>query len=326
MVIYVVGLGSMGKRRTRLLLEREDIEVIGIDSREDRRKEASELHGIKAFDSIEAAVAYKKADCAFVCTAPISHGKVITACLNQGLHVFTEINLIDDDYDKNMELARKKGVRLFLSSTLLYRAEINYIIHQVADSKSKLNYTYHIGQYLPDWHPWENFKDFFVGDKRTNGCREIMGIDMPWMVSCFGDIESVNVISGRDSSLKVDFPDVYMIQITHKNGIKGMFTVDVISRKATRHLEVFGEDLFLTWDGTPDSVYKYDYENKTNVNIDMGSYEHDDRYAAFVVENQYRIEIDDFLESVKNPNHVPKWSFEKDKRVIDIMNEIEGIK
>jgi len=46
MVIYVVGLGSMGKRRTRLLLEREGIEVIGIDSREDRREEASKLHGI----------------------------------------------------------------------------------------------------------------------------------------------------------------------------------------------------------------------------------------------------------------------------------------
>lgn len=324
MVIYVVGLGSMGKRRTRLLLEREGIEVIGIDSREDRREEASKLHGIRAFASIEEAKAYKKGDCAFVCTAPISHANVIETCLKNDLSIFTELNLVDDKYEENVALAKEKGLTLFLSSTFLYRAEINYITDRVRESEKAVNYVYHAGQYLPDWHPWENFKDFFVGNKRTNGCREFFAIEMPWIVSCFGEIESISVVKGNMSSLKVDFPDYYMVQICHKNGTKGMFTVDVVSRKPTRHLEVFSEDMFLTWDGTPTSLYTYDIEKKENVAVDMGAYEHDSRYAAFVVENQYRVEMDDFFETLSNPLHTPRWSFAQDKVVLDLIDRIEA--
>lgn len=324
MVIYVIGLGSMGKRRTRLLLERENIEVIGVDSREDRRVEASKLHGIKAFASIEEAKAYKKGDCAFVCTAPLSHAGVIESCLKNDLNVFTELNLVDDKYEENQLLAKERGLTLFLSSTFLYRSEIKYITEKVKENDGKVNYIYHAGQYLPDWHPWENFKDFFVGDKRTNGCREFLGIEMPWIVKCFGEIENVSVLNGNLSSLKVDFPDYYMIQIVHKNGAKGMFAVDVVSRKPTRHLEVFGDKLFLTWDGTPNSLFTYDIDKHENVCVDMGEYEHDSRYAAFVVENQYRVEMDDFFATLSDRSHSPLWSFAKDKEVLKIIDKIEG--
>lgn len=324
MVIYVIGLGSMGKRRTRLLLEKKDVEVIGIDSRTDRCEEASKLYGIKTFSDINDACEYKKADCAFACTAPLSHASVIEMCLQNDLHVFTEINLVTDGYDSNCELAKKKNKVLFLSSTFLYRPEIKCLCEKVSNSNSAINYTYHVGQYLPDWHPWENYKDFFIGNKRTNGCREIFGIEMPWLVTCFGEIESVYAVKSKNTSLNINFNDNYIVTIVHKNGTKGVFIVDVVSRKPARHLEVFGEDLSMRWEGTPDSLFEYDIEKKTENKVNVGEYEHDNRYAAFVVENQYREEIDDFLETVKNPSHTPKWSFEKDKKVLSVIDEIEG--
>ena len=55
------------------------------------------------------------------------------------------------------------------------------LIHILQEFSRPVNYIYHIGQYLPDWHPWENYKNFFVGDKRTGGVREIFGIDLPWL-------------------------------------------------------------------------------------------------------------------------------------------------
>ena len=53
-----------------------------------------------------------------------------------------------------------------MSSTLQYRKEIQFIKEEVKKVSGKVNYIYHVGQYLPDWHPWENYKDFFVGDAR----------------------------------------------------------------------------------------------------------------------------------------------------------------
>lgn len=66
-----------------------------------------------------------------------------------------------------MAKAKEKGVLLFLSSTMLYRRETQYIKQQVAAFGKPVHYIYHIGQYLPDWHPWENYKNFFVGNART---------------------------------------------------------------------------------------------------------------------------------------------------------------
>ena len=72
---------------------------------------------------------FKNNDCdaVFISTPPLTHSKIINDALNANLNVFTEINLVKDMYDENIELANKKDLTLFLSSTQLYRKEINYI-------------------------------------------------------------------------------------------------------------------------------------------------------------------------------------------------------
>ena len=105
-----------------------------------------------------------------------------------------------------MSLAKEVCKTLFLSSTFFYREEIRYIRSKISNDK-KWNYSYHIGQYLPDWHPWESYKDFFLGDKRTNGCREIMAIELPWLTGTFGEVDRVNVLSDKLTGLNIDYKD-----------------------------------------------------------------------------------------------------------------------
>ena len=173
MKLLIVGLGSMGKRRARLAKGIDaSIELCGVDLSEERRtgEEVRRL-GIDAYPDIPSAVAARHPDAALVCTAPITHSGIIGQLLDEGLPVFTELNLVSDGYAENMAKAKAKGLPLFLSSTMLYRGETQYIKQQVAQFKKPVNYIYHIGQYLPDWHPWENYKNFFVGDKRTSAVR-----------------------------------------------------------------------------------------------------------------------------------------------------------
>lgn len=53
----------------------------------------------------------------------------------------------------------------------------------------------------------------------------------------FGRIESVHTMSGRLTSLDIDFPDHYMISIRHEGGSKGMYCLDIVARKGLRRLE-----------------------------------------------------------------------------------------
>ena len=62
MKIIVIGLGSMGKRRIRLLSEHKDIQLFGIDSQESRCAEVKEKLGLKCYPSISEAVAAEHPD------------------------------------------------------------------------------------------------------------------------------------------------------------------------------------------------------------------------------------------------------------------------
>ena len=320
MKIVVIGLGSMGKRRIRLIQSMyPDYEIFGIDSMENRRNEVKKMFSISCYtdmSEIEETI-----DCAFICTSPLSHAAIISDCLKRGWHVFTELNLVDDRYQENIDLANEKKRILFLSSTFLYREEIKYIRSKI-DNEKHWNYIYHIGQYLPDWHPWESYKGFFIGDKRTNGCREIMAIELPWLVDTFGEISTTQAVSDRITQLNIDFNDNYMIQINHKTGNKGLLIVDVVSPIAVRKLEVYTENAYISWDGTPNSINEFDVKTKKLVNVKLTEEaEHEDGYSAFIVENAYKNEIREFFEVVLNHKE-PLYGFEQDKKILEIVDAI----
>lgn len=324
MNVLIVGLGSMGKRRARLIQGLQaGYRIVGVDNSIDRCKEAEGL-GITAYNSIPEALEQETIGAAFVCTAPLTHAIIIDQLLDQGLSVFTELNLVSDGYEDLCAKAEEKGLTLFMSSTMLYRAETEYITDAVQKFGKPVNYIYHIGQYLPDWHPWENYKDFFVGDARTGGVREILAIDLPWLLTAFGGVQDVTVMKNKISDLEIAYPDSYFITLQHSSGTIGMLATDVVSPKAVRNFEVFGEGLHLFWEGNPKSLYAYNTQTKNKDVIDTYTEcEQDPRYSDNVVENAYVDEIINFFE-VLDGKAEPKWSFTQDLEVIHLIEKIEG--
>lgn len=325
MKVLVIGLGSMGKRRIRLLKRFEEVtHIMGVDSREDRREEVRQNLGCDVCMSIEEALEIRPdIECAFICASPLSHSALISTALKNRLHVFTEMNLVADGYEENIRMAKETGRVLFLSSTFFFREEIQYI-RQHIDLSAKLNYVYHIGQYLPDWHPWESYKDFFVNDKRTNGCREIMAIELPWLIGTFGSVKALNVVSDNISGLPIPYRDNYMIQLEHENGHKGTLIVDIVSPKAVRNLEIYGENQYFVWNGSPTSLECFDPETKQVQKVVLREdAEHIEGYSTFVVENAYQNEIRGFLDVVCR-HTTPLYGFEEDLRILRLIDRIEA--
>ena len=323
MKIVVIGLGSMGKRRIRLTKQLGIAEAIyGVDSRSDRREETENTYGIQTFTSVDEALRVDPhIDGAFVCTSPLSHAAIIRDCLKNDLHVFTEINLVPDGYSENSALASERGKVLFLSSTFLYREEVRRIIDRVDRHEHDLRYIYHIGQYLPDWHPWENYNDFFVGNKRTNGCREILAIELPWILRSFGEVTDIQSTHSKNSDLSLNYDDNYFIKLTHKNGTTGVLCVDVVSPKAVRNLEVFGEKFYISWNGTPSGMTEFDGEKTVPVSFEK-PFEQLSNYQATIVENAYAEEIKAFFAAVEHGER-PLHNFERDAIVLDLIDRIE---
>lgn len=314
----------MGKRRIRLIKKFDsEIELIGVDLNEERCKNIKDMWGIKTYHNLEAALENEYADCAFISTSPLSHAVIIEECLKKHMHIFAELNLNVQNYDENIRRAGNVKKVLFLSSTFLFRDEIKYIKNEVQNTPKKINYCYHVGQYLPDWHPWENYKDYFVGDKKTNGCRELLAIELPWITDIFGDITRIEVIANRLTNLDINYNDSLMLLIEHNSGSQGMLNVDVVSRKSVRNLEVYGEELYIEWDGTPTGLYQYNLDCKILQNISLyDEVDHLKNYSSFVIENAYYNEIVHFFACI-NGSACPVYSFQKDKVILELIDRIE---
>ena len=324
MKVLVVGLGSMGKRRVRLIQQVDaTVTIIGIDSQKTRTEEAYRLYGVDCYASIDDALNENDITCAFVCTSPLCHADIICDLLDRDVNVFSEINLVANRYDEIQKKAKQHHCVAFLSSTFLYRKDVDYIIQRT--SGKVVNYIYHTGQYLPDWHPWERIENFFVSDVRTNGCREIMAIEFPWITAAFGDITKVKVQKSSMTSLGLSYPDSYMLLMEHASGSTGLVAVDVVARKACRKLEVFNEALQIFWEGTPNSVWEYSIDDKKLKNI--ACYDnviHDSRYTDNIIENAYADEIIDFFDCVNNQHNQERYSYENDYQVLKKIDEIEA--
>lgn len=322
MKVVVIGLGSMGRRRIRILKEKAEVEsIIGIESDVSRAELVKRDFGIIVYNTLKEVS--EMIDCAFVCTSPLSHALIIQECLNNGWNVFTEINLVNNLYKENIKLAKKRRKVLFLSSTFLYRDEIIYIGNVRKKSNNLCIYSYHVGQYLPDWHPWDKLENFFISDKRTSGCRELFAIELPWIQHVFGKIKSVNVVSKKITRLNLDYNDVYLVQVMHENGDAGNLIVDVVSRTPVRKLEMISEDFYLKWDGIPDSLEVKNLKDGKMESIELGRYEHREGYAANINEQAYVNEIDEFFRVI-NDGKRAVYGFEEDFDTLKIIDSIEG--
>ena len=326
MNVLIVGLGSMGKRRLRLLQkEYPDYQICGVEFSEERRKAVDAEYSIRCFASTEEALSSATFNLGFVCTPPATHHEVIKTLLEHQINVFTEINLLNKGYDELLEIAKEKRVKIFMSSTLLYRKEVQTITELVKQQKQPLQYTYHVGQYLPDWHPWESYKNFFVGNNETNGCREIFAIQLPWIFQCFGKSVSVPYVSRQKiSDLEITYPDSYLVALEHESGNRGIFVVDVVSRKATTSLEIVGENIHIIWDGKPEGLKVYNFESKDFESISLyDSYEQNTNYAANIIEDAYLAEITCFINWIEG-KQTPHYYLEDDAHTLEIIDKIEG--
>lgn len=325
MKVLVVGYGSMGRRRIRLFRQIDaSARFVCVDSNS-KRIEQIIADGHEAYSSLDGAIR-EGADLAFVCTSPLSHAEIVPALLRSGIDTFSELNLSSRNYDELTRLASGGNARLFLSSTMLYKPQVQKIKELVRQQALPVTYIYHIGQYLPDWHPWENYRDFFVGKKESNGCREIYAIQLPWIVDTFGDVSGLSSASHKTTNLDIDYDDSFITILEHGNGNKGVFVVDVASRIATTYLEVIGEGIHLTWDGSNGGLRIYNIaEKRTETFTAYENEVHDGNYASNIEENSYLEEVRDFISFIREGTE-PRWSIEKDRAVLGLIDRIEGVR
>ena len=244
MRFLVTGLGSMGKRRVRNLQALGHTDIVGFDLREDRRVEAIQKYSIPVFDSFEAALDTHQPDALVISTSPKHHMIYAFPAFERGLSCFIEASVVE--VERILELSRRiegSGVIMAPSCTMRYfpgPKKVKELIGQGVIGKP-LNLNYQTGQYLPDWHPWERIEDFYVSERETGGCREIVSFELTWLDDVFGASEPLACVKSKLTDMNADIDDLYHGLLRYPGGMLANITVEVVSRPiATRELRVLG--------------------------------------------------------------------------------------
>jgi len=255
--VLVAGLGAIGQRHARnlraicgdgvdlLAYRRRRLPHVVTESlqRDDTRNVEAEL-GITAFQDLDAALAAQPA-AVFVCTPSSQHLDIAQRAAEAGCHLFIEkpvSHTLDGVAELERSVARQHlvaavgcqwrfhpGVRwlrdILQTGALgpLVRAEIDY------------------GEYLPDWHPYEDYRSSYAARAELGGgvvLTQIHDYDLAWWL--FGAPRTVMARGGHLSDLEIDVEDSVEAQLAG-GAVPVSIRQSFASRPPRRTISVEGE-------------------------------------------------------------------------------------
>ena len=308
MKFVVAGLGSMGKRRVRNLKANGENDIVGFDIRADRNREAEEKYGIRTVKAF-ADISPEDFDVLIISTSPDAHGEYIRYALAHKKHFFIEHPTSDDGYAEVM--ANKDALVKAPSCTFLFNPAIKMMKKVLDEGKigKVLAFQYHMGQYLPDWHPWEDYRTVYFSKKETSACREMFCFELIWLSSLIGsEVKDVRGTITKLTDLDMDADDTVTASVTYKNNVRGTLLIDVISRKPFRTLRVLGSEGVLEWERFDYTLKIFNASTKETTVLPIPKGNPEKGYVN--EEEMYIDEIGAFLKAVKGEAPYP-YSFEK---------------
>jgi hypothetical protein len=108
-----------------------------------------------------------------------------------------------------------------------------------------------VGEYLPDWHPWEDYRRSYSG-RRDLGGGAVLTFSHELDALCWllGPPRRVSAMTAHASTLEINTEDVAEILLEFERGALGSVHVDYVRRSPQRTLELIGEQGVLQLDVT----------------------------------------------------------------------------
>lgn len=252
MKVLMIGAGSMGRRWLRDLTALNAGEVLLYEPQVDRCQEVAQRFGIQGLSDLEEAMS-QHPQAMVVSTPPALHGLYVAKALEHQIHVFCEVPFALD-----LELLQAIEAQLpsypsvlGISHTLRYYPPfriIHDLVHQGSLGKP-LYIEFSLGGYLPDWHPYEDYRKFYASDMKLGGAgMDMLLHELAAMQWWLGDVQSVYARFNKLSTLEIAGPDSQDILLSFGNGSRGFFHHDLIEQGSVgRHVRIVGASGTVEW-------------------------------------------------------------------------------
>ncbi len=324
MKLLAVGLGSIGRRHTSLFSKYfKEIHIADINpSRLEQAKNTFKVD--KAYLDYKKAIKKEKYDLVLITTPPHLHLEIAREAVKKRINLFIEKPLGMSCSGWNLIYERCKKFKIvnyvaYCHRHINYTKKLKYILKNKKIG-SVLSANMRWGSYLPDWHPWEDYRSFYMAKKRQGGgalLDESHGIDL--IRYLIGDVDRVFAKVEKNSKLQISSDDHAFLTLKVKKNILIHINFDLISRYPRINLEINGSNGSIIWDRVAHKIHIYTSKAKKWKRIDynkkdfLSMYTNQTKYVMKLLKKKTIIHDQDIKDSLKTQKVIDK-SFESSKK------------
>jgi predicted dehydrogenase len=261
--ILVVGYGSIGKRHVENLLSISNLEVIVCTKRNDVGK--LKKHA-KVYSTIKQCLE-EKPDIGIIANETSLHVPTAIKLAKAGLDIFLEKPLSNSlkDVEKLHTIVKKKKLITQMGCNMRFHPCIKKIKSMIEQQKIGriISVQVQTCSYLPDYHPWEDYRKGYAARKDLGGGVILTQIhEIDYMYWLFQEVENVISLSGKFSDLDITAEDCVSSLLKFKNKIMGELHMDYFQRPDFRSCKIRGTKGEIYWDSDNNHVNIYSMNKK----------------------------------------------------------------
>jgi predicted dehydrogenase len=285
MKFLIAGYGSIGRRHFQNLLSLGEKDILFYRSRKSSLPDET-LSGFRVEEDLEKALA-QKPDAVIVSNPTALHLDVAIPAARQGCHILLEkpISNSMDRIDELRDAVKVSGSRILVGFQFRYHLGLQKIKELLTERKigKPLSVRTHWGEYLPNWHPWENYREGYSARADLGG-GVILTLCHPfdYLRWLFGEIRSVQAFLGYSGELGlIEVEDTAEINLKFESGVIGSVHLNFNQRPPAHDLEIIGSEGTIYWNGLEGSlkIFQANTGNWKEYFID-GKFERNDLFLS----------------------------------------------
>jgi predicted dehydrogenase len=257
MKFLFAGLGSIGRRHLK------NLEALGERDIILYRTHLSTLadEGLDQYpveSDLEKALAHQP-DAVIISNPTALHMQVAVPAAQAGCALFVEKPLAHqmDELIPLEDVLREKQNIFFSAFQFRFNPGLKKI-KELLDTEAAgrpLSFNTCWGEYLPDWHPWEDYRQSYAAQKGLGGGVVLtLCHPMDYLRWMFVDPVEIYGNTGNASDLELDVEDFADALVCFKNGVSGTLHLDYYRRDKRQDLEIVCTKGTLYWDFTSSAV------------------------------------------------------------------------
>ena len=291
MKILIAGLGSIGRRHLRNLVSLGESDIVLYRTHKSSLPDEEldnfpvEINLSKAFGS--------KPDAVVISNPTAMHMTIAEQATEANCHIFIEkpISHTIESLSPFEKALKKSTSVVFVGFQFRFNPGLKTVKKIINDKVigRPISFQSHWGEYLPGWHPWEDYRKSYAADRDMGG-GVVLTLSHPldYLRWIFGEVKELYAATGKFSDLEIKSEDTAEVLLTFTNNVIGGLHLDYYQQPKKHYLSIICADGTVYWEYETSKVR---VEKASGEIVKLGAPDNYERNQMYLDEMQHFLDI-----------------------------------